>query len=214
MARFRRIMSRVNRRLTTYNVQFNPTLQPHEVRLNPLAAPADPAFPIVATTCRLTEHYLSGPMSRFNSWLNELQPEMFVEISPELAAERQIEHGGWMVVSTPRGEIEARAMVTRRLRSLQVQGRLLHHIGIPIHWGYAGEIVGDCANELTSLVTESNVSMHEAKAFACQVRAGRLHSRNQRGEVPFATLPVHEPVPDTPESAQPEGRQGTDRNGR
>jgi formate dehydrogenase major subunit len=139
---------------------------------------------------------------------------MFVEISLELAAERQIEHGGWIVVSTPRGEIEARAMVMRRVRSLQVQGRLLHHIGIPIHWGYAGEIVGDCANDLTSLITESNVSMHGAKAFACQVRAGRLHLRNQRGEVPFVALPVNEPVPDTPESTQPEGRQGTDRNGR
>ncbi len=54
-------------------------------------------------TFRLTEHYLSGPMSRFNSWLNELQPEMFVELSPELAAERGIEHAGWLTVSTPRG---------------------------------------------------------------------------------------------------------------
>ena len=68
----------------------------------------------MATTYRLTEHYLSGPMSRFNSWLNELQPEMFVELSRELAAERGIVHGGWLTVSSARGRIEARAMVTRQ----------------------------------------------------------------------------------------------------
>jgi formate dehydrogenase major subunit len=194
-----------------YSVQYNPTLNLHEAPLNPLAAPADPAFPIVATTCRLTEHYLSGPMSRFNSWLNELQPEMFVEISHELAAERRIEHGGWMVVATPRGEIEARAMVTRRLKTLLVQGRMLHQIGIPIHWGYAGESVGDSANVLTSLITDANVSMHEAKAFACQVRAGRLHSQNDRAVTPIAPLPSLDPAPDIPESARPEGRQGMDK---
>ena len=76
----------------------------------------------MACTFRLTEHYLSGPMSRFNSWLNELQPEMFVELSPELAAERGIEHGGWLMVRSPRGDIEARAMVTRRLKPLRVAG--------------------------------------------------------------------------------------------
>ena len=77
---------------------------------------------MVATTFRLTEHYLSGPMSRFNSWLNELQPEMFVELSPELAAERGIVHGGWLTVQSARGRIEARAMVTRRLRPLVDRG--------------------------------------------------------------------------------------------
>src|SRR6185312_10328167 len=112
---------------------------------------------------------LSGPMSRFNSWLNELQPEMFVEISPELAAERGIVHGGWAVLSTPRGEIEARAMVTRRIKPLAVKGRVAHQVGIPIHWAYSGEIVGDSANDLTALITEPNVSMHEAKAFACDI---------------------------------------------
>ena len=79
-------------------------------------------YPVVATTFRLTEHYLSGPMSRFNSWLNELQPEMFVELSPELAAERGIEHGGWLTVRSARGAIEAARMVTRRLQPLTSRG--------------------------------------------------------------------------------------------
>ncbi len=107
--------------------------------LNRLAGAPGPEFPVVATTYRLTEHYLSGPMSRFNSWLNELQPEMFVELSPELAAERGIVHGGWLTVKTARGRIEARAMVTRRMRPLVVDGRVIHQIGIPFHWGFAGQ---------------------------------------------------------------------------
>jgi formate dehydrogenase major subunit len=190
-----------------YGVQYNPTISAHQVPLNPLAPPLDNAYPLVATTCRLTEHYLSGPMSRFNSWLNELQPEMFVEISPELAVQRGVAHGDWVVVSSPRGEIEARAMVTSRIKPLTVEGRIAHQVGIPIHWAYSGETVGDSANDLTSLITDPNVSMHEAKAFACELRPGRLN-RN-RHKVPFAPLPIAEPTPETPQSAQPEGRQRT-----
>src|SRR5205807_2522686 len=99
-----------------------PTAQLDESVLNP-TAPMDPDFPVVGTTYRLTEHYLSGPMSRWDSWLNELQPAMFVEMGPELAAERGIEHGDWVLITSPRGAIEARAMVTPRLPALQVQGR-------------------------------------------------------------------------------------------
>jgi anaerobic selenocysteine-containing dehydrogenase len=86
--------------------------------IKPVGRPLRSDYPIVATTYRLTEHYLSGPMSRFNSWLNELQPQMFVEMSPELAAQRGIEHSGWCTVITPRAKIEARAMVTGRLKPL------------------------------------------------------------------------------------------------
>src|SRR5207248_10296000 len=116
-----------------YDQQENPVAKRIEESLNELAVALDPDYPIVASTHRLTEHYLSGPMSRFNSWLNELQPEMFVEVSPELALERGIVHGGWVVLSTPRGEIEARAMVTRRIKPLTVQGHVAHQVGIPIH---------------------------------------------------------------------------------
>jgi len=131
-------------------------------------------YPIVATTYRLTEHYLSGGMSRFDSWLNELQPAMFVEIGVELAEERGIENGDWVVISSPRGEIEARALVTPRLPLLQVEGKPLHQIGIPIHFSYTGEVTGGQANELIPIVTDPNVSMHEGKAFMCDVRKGRL----------------------------------------
>jgi len=163
-------------------------------------------FPIVATTFRLTEHYLSGPMSRFNSWLNELQPEMFVEISPELAAEKGIEHGGWLTVRSARGSIEARAMVTRRMRPLQVHGQTVHQIGIPFHWGFAGESVGDIANDLVALSAEPNVSIQSDKAFGVDVVAGRSFDSNQRPTKAFAPWPTTDWTAETPRSAQPEGQ--------
>jgi formate dehydrogenase major subunit len=186
----------------------NPAVRVAEGPLNPVAHAPTAEYPVVATTFRLTEHYLSGPMSRFNGWLNELQPEMFVELSPELAAARGIVHGGWLTVRTPRAAIEARAMVTRRLQPLLIDGRAVHQVGLPIHWSFAGESVGATTNDLTAIVTEPNVSIHEAKAFACQVSAGRLTEAPPRPTVPESDWPTREPIPETPRSAQPEGRFG------
>ena len=190
---------------------FNPTVRLFPGPLNHLALAPEAEYPVIVTTFRLTEHYLSGPMSRFNSWLNELQPEMFAELSYELAAERGIVHGGWMTIATPRGQIEARAMVTRRLRPFAVEGRVVHQIGLPFHWAFAGEIVGGNANDLTSILADPNVSMHEVKAFVCQVHAGRLNGKTPQPTVPAAPWPTLEPIPNTPASAQPEGRIGHDK---
>jgi formate dehydrogenase major subunit len=183
----------------------SPTTRFFEGPLNPIAHTPESDYPIVGCTFRLTEHYLSGPMSRFNSWLNELQPTMFVEISPELAEEKGIRHGEMMTVITPRAEIEAKAMVTRRLRPLTVEGRTIHQIGVPFHWGFAGETVGSIANDLTSLVADPNVSMHEGKVFACQVRTGGAARQPVTPTVPYAPWPTRAPSPDTPPAAQPEG---------
>ena len=141
---------------------------------NRLSAPGDPHFPHVATTYRVTEQYLSGVMSRWNSWLGELMPEMFAEISPELAAENGIENAGWMVVSSARGAIECKALVTERMRPLEIDGRAVHVVGLPIHWGYKGLVKGAIANELVALSEEPNVYIQEDKAFTCNVRPGRL----------------------------------------
>lgn len=189
-----------------YTQQSNPTTLKDEHPLNPLAPPEDPDYPIVATTYRLTEHYLSGPMSRFNSWLNELQPEMFVEISPLLAAERGVAHGDWVVVTSIRGAIEARAMVTPRLQPLQIQGETVHQIGIPIHFGWAGEVAGGAANDLTSILSDANVSMHEAKVFTCQLHKGRLPTPSDVPSMAVAPRPRSSPMPETTNQAQPEGR--------
>ena len=186
--------------------QVNPTVERYDVPMNEKDPPLDPEYPIIGTTYRLTEHYLSGPMSRFDSWLNELQPEMFVELSPELAAERGIEHGGWLVVWNRRAAIEARAMVTRRIFPLRMNGRILHQIGLPFHWGFAGETVGAIANDLTSILADPNVSMHEAKAFTCNVRRGRLGQPGAVRPDPFYAWPIRENAPDTPASDQPEGQ--------
>lgn len=190
-----------------YQQQSDPATKLYPMKRNEYSPPADPEYPIVATTYRLTEHYLSGSMSRFNSWLNELQPEMFVEISPELAAEKGIQNGDWMTVWNRRSAIEARALVTRRIRPLKIQGRMHHQICIPFHWGYAGESVGAVANDLTSLLTDANVSIHEAKAFVCNVRPGR-HGTAKRPPRPvkFEPWPEAEPMPGVPDAAQPEGR--------
>jgi len=188
-----------------YREQVSPTVRYFEGPLNPIANTPEHDYPVVACTFRLTEHYLSGCMSRFNSWLNELQPAMFVELSHELAAEKGIEHGGWLVVESPRGAIEARAMVTGRLRPMVIAGQTIHQIGVPFHWGYAGETAGSIANDLTSLVADSNVSMHEGKVFACRVFAGRLGDGSDRPSVPIAPWPTRELTPETGPSAQPEG---------
>lgn len=158
-----------------YGQQSNPVARYNKDRKdNPLAAVNDTDYPIVITTYRLTEHHVSGPMTRWMPWLNALQPTLFAELSPELAEERKIKHGSWMLISTPRGEIEARAMVTRRIRPLHTGDRTVHQIGMPFHWGFQGKSKGSITNDLTHMVLEPNVSIEEAKAFTCNVRPGRL----------------------------------------
>jgi formate dehydrogenase major subunit len=140
---------------------------------NVYSATGDPRYPLIATTYRLTEHHTAGGMSRNLPWLAELQPEMFVEIDPQLAADRGIEDGGWLTVMTARAEIEARAVVTERIRPLHVDGRVIHQVGLPYHWGYGGPDRGDIANDLGVISGDPNVSIQESKAFSCDVRAGR-----------------------------------------
>ena len=97
------------------------------------------------------------------------QPEAFLEISPELAQERGVKNLDWVKISTPRATVRAKALVTRRMRSFTIDGKVVHHVGMPWHWGYEGLSVGDAANELTALVGDPNVSIHEGKAFVCNV---------------------------------------------
>jgi formate dehydrogenase major subunit len=130
-------------------------------------------FPYVVTTYRLTEHHTAGGMSRFVEYLSELQPEFFCEVSPELAAERGLEHRGWATIVTARAAIEARVMVTRRVRPLRVQGRTVHTVGLPYHWGLNGLTTGDSANDLFHLALDPNVHIQEVKAATCDIRPGR-----------------------------------------
>jgi formate dehydrogenase major subunit len=130
-------------------------------------------FPYVATTYRLTEHHTAGGMSRWLSYLSELQPEFFCEVSPELATERGLEHLGWATIVTARAAIEARVLVTDRMIPLTVAGRRLHQVGLPYHWGSSGLSTGDSANDLAALSLDPNVHIQEVKALACDIRPGR-----------------------------------------
>ena len=152
-----------------YKQQTSPVFKYWVETGNELAKMGDPKFPYVLTTYRLTEHYLAGGMSRWLPWLTELQPELFVEISPELAQEKGIKNLDWCRISSPRTQIRAKALVTRRLRPFTIDGKVIHQVGMPWHWGYEGLSTGDIVNELTSLVADPNVSMHEGKAFVCNV---------------------------------------------
>jgi formate dehydrogenase major subunit len=162
---------------TLYAQQQNPTRQVFHRPENPYH-PTDgergsDVFPFVLTTYRLTEHHTAGGMSRTVPYLAELQPEFFVEISPQLAAERGLEHGGWATVVTARQAVEARVMVTGRIKPLVVQGRTMHLVGAPYHWGGVGLVTGDSANELLPIVLDNNVHINEYKAATCDIRPGR-----------------------------------------
>ncbi|MDQ0339626.1 formate dehydrogenase major subunit [Caldalkalibacillus uzonensis] len=131
-------------------------------------------FPYIITTYRVTEHHLSGAMTRWLPWLAELMPELFLEISPELAQELGIQNKDYVTIETKRGKVEARALVTRRMRPLKIGDRIIHQVGMPIHWGYSGIVTGSVPNELTAIVADPNVTIHSSKAFTCNVRKGRL----------------------------------------
>ncbi|MEV5330163.1 formate dehydrogenase [Nonomuraea sp. NPDC052634] len=135
--------------------------------------PGSSVYPYVVTTYRLTEHFTAGGMSRFTPYLSELQPEMFCEVSPALAAERGLVHGDWATIITARNAIEARVLVTDRIPSLRLNGRVLHQIGLPFHFGPNGLVTGDAANELSSISLDPNSHIQEVKALSADIRPGR-----------------------------------------
>jgi formate dehydrogenase major subunit len=158
-----------------YGQRANPARKIYNRPESPYNPPASPRFPYVLTTYRLTEHHTAGGMSRTLPYLAELQPEMFCEVSPELAAERGLVNGGWATIVTSRAAIEARVLVSARMRPLRLQGRTLHQVGVPYHWGWAGGgvVTGDAANDLMPIVLDPNVYIQEGKASTCDIREGR-----------------------------------------
>jgi formate dehydrogenase major subunit len=167
-AHYEPLESPVENRL--YPQQVNPAADPKRRGDNPYSDRiGDPRFPHVLTTYRLTEHHTAGGMTRTLSHLAELQPELFCEISPELAGEIGASVGDTVLVSTPRGRIEARALITARMRPLKVQGSIIHQVGLPYHFGGRGLVTGDVVNDLVAISEEPNVRIMEAKALVCNV---------------------------------------------
>jgi formate dehydrogenase major subunit len=160
-----------------YKQQSNPTRKRYERPDNPIhpsaPEPHSDVFPYVFSVSRLTEHHTAGAMSRTLAYLAELQPAMFVEVSPQLAAERDLTHMEWGHVVTARAVVEARVLVTDRLTPLRVDGRTIHQIWLPYHWGSEGLVVGDSANDLFGIVLDPNVLIQESKVGTCDIRPGR-----------------------------------------
>ncbi len=135
-----------------------------------LAKPADPKFPIVLTTYSLTEHWCGGGETRNVPNLLEAEPQLYVEMSHELAKEKGIQNGEVIIVESIRGRVEAVAMVTVRMRPLKVHGRIIHEIGMPYCFGWTTPGSGDSTNRLTPSVGDPNTTIPEYKASCVNIR--------------------------------------------
>jgi len=130
----------------------------------------DPRYPFVCSTYRVTEHWQTGVLTRWLPWLIEAEPQMFCEMSLELAKLREIKNGERVVVSSPRGKVEAVAIVTSRLKPFNIAGQTVHQIGIPWHFGWLHpKDGGESANLLTPTIGDPNTMIPESKAFMANV---------------------------------------------
>ena len=150
-------------------------------RINPVApiyktdadewASCDPRYPYVATTYRVGEHWQTGVMTRWQPWLLEMQPQVFVEMSTELGQLKGIKNGERVKVSSPRGALEATAIVTKRLQPFDIGGAVVHQVGLPWHYGWRMPTNGleESANLLTPATGDPNTRIPETKAFMVNV---------------------------------------------
>jgi len=130
----------------------------------------DPKYPFVCTTYRVTEHWQTGVLTRWLPWLIEAEPQMFCEMSNELAKLRGIKNGDRVIVETSRGKLEAAAIVTSRFKPFNIAGQTVHQIGIPWHFGWLyPKDGGESANLLTPTVGDPNTMIPESKAFMANV---------------------------------------------
>jgi formate dehydrogenase major subunit len=146
--------------------QTNPAVRP------PAKLSNREKFPYIGTTYRVSEHWQAGAMTRNLPWLVELVPDMFVEMSEGLASWKGISNGDMVTISSERGAIEARALVTSRIKPLRIGGRMVEQVGLPWHFGFAGLATGDSANVLTAAVGCANTTIPEYKAFLCNIEKG------------------------------------------
>jgi formate dehydrogenase major subunit len=157
-----------------YKQQANPTLEMIEGPWNRANPARSEVYPFQVTTYRLTEHHTAGGMSRTLPYLAELQPEFFVEVSPELAKLRGLSNNEYATLVSARTAIEAKVLVTERVRPIKLgDGTVVHQIGMPYHWSYAGISTGDAANDLLGIVMDPNTHIQESKVSSCDIVPGR-----------------------------------------
>jgi len=148
---------------------INPAIEIFKSDLDKVAN-ASEKFPYVCTTYSCTEHWCSGALTRWQAWLLEMQPELYVEISDLLAKEKGIQNGQRVKVSSIRGSVECVAMVTRRFKPFQVEGKTIHQVGLPFNYGWLFPKGGsDSSNFLTPTVGDANTFCPEYKAFMVNV---------------------------------------------
>jgi formate dehydrogenase major subunit len=148
---------------------INPVVKIFKEGLDKFAT-CDPKFPLVCTTYRVTEHWQTGVLTRWLPWLIEAEPQMFVELSHELAKLKAIKNGERVLVSSPRGQVEAVAIVTFRFKPFLIAGQTIHQVGLPWHYGWLHpKNGGDSANLLTPTVGDPNTMIPESKAFMANV---------------------------------------------
>ena len=157
-----------------YKRQDSPTAYRWTRPGNELHEMGDPDYPYVFSTFRLTELHCGGVMSRVQPHTAELQPEAFVEVPPELAAQLGIHNRDWTVLTTKRGEVEVRALVTERMRPFMINGKTTYQIGMPWVFGREGYASGAIANVLLAMTGDANTSIHSTKAITCNLRRGRI----------------------------------------
>jgi formate dehydrogenase major subunit len=149
-------------------VRGNPAARVFAGDLATFAETGSKEFPYVGTSYRLTEHFHFWTK---HVWVNAmLQPEFFVEISEQLSREKNIGNGSWVRVWSKRGAVEAKAVVTKRIKPLVCNGRTVHIVGVPLHWGFTGQAKkGYGPNSLTPFVGDANVETPEFKAFLLNI---------------------------------------------
>ncbi len=150
-------------------VQSNPAAKIWPAEVDKLAPVGSPEYPFICSTYRISEQWHSGTITRNLPWLCELMPNLFAEISPELAQAKGIRNGDKVTIATPRGKIEAIACVSERIKALQVDGKKVEIVGLPWHWGWTGIAKGDVTNWLTPQVADPSVFMPETKVFLCNI---------------------------------------------
>jgi formate dehydrogenase major subunit len=149
---------------------INPTIKEYGTAADARAT-CDPRFPIVGTTYRVTEHWQTGLMTRWQPWLVEAQPQSFCEMSQELAKLKGIKNGDKVIVESVRGKVEAVAIVTIRFKPFKIAGTTIHQVGLPWCYGWVTpKDGGDSSNLLTPSVGDPNTKIPETKAFMVNVR--------------------------------------------
>ncbi len=148
---------------------INPAIEIFKSDMDKVAN-ADAKFPYVCTTYSCTEHWCSGALTRWQAWLLEMQPELYVEIGEKLAQEKGIQNGSRVKVQSVRGQVECVAMVTKRFQPFTVEGKTVHQVGLPFNYGWLfPKDGGDSTNFLTPTVGDANTFCPEYKAFMVNV---------------------------------------------